>query len=181
MQCSSYLYDEASETLFNITKNDPRIPKKDGQIEKAYLNKLNEIGETISGWKRKLFYLSSINFNDHLQSFKAISCSINADDRPNINAFYLALEQAKFQFLASNANENEAKNSFIIACQTAITDATPILEKHLSWGDAIAKFIVELLAYVSFGLTTRWGLFVPRSSAEQEAETLHAKLAFDNQ
>ncbi|MBA2651979.1 MAG: hypothetical protein H0U73_06925 [Tatlockia sp.] len=179
--CSSYLFYEASETLIDVVKKEPLTPKKNLRITGAYSNKLDEISEAIEGWKSKISYLSSIHFNKHLENFNAICSAINQDDRPLAIAFSKALEQAKFQFLESKEDEDSAKNTFIQECKAAISTVKPILGKHLNWGEAIAKFLIELLAYISYGLTTRWGLFVPKSNAEQEAETLHTKLDFNHQ
>lgn len=79
--------------------------------------------------------------------------------------FCLALKQAENNFLSLDQPLDEAKRTLKKECLEAIKEVRPILDRHREWKGVIKKFIIDILSFLSLGLTQQLGLFAKTDSA----------------
>ena len=78
--CRIYLFDKVAEAFNSLTQKEPEISKKDPALLNAMDEKNEDIKKVINGWRSKKFIpFHRLNFNEHLETFKAINQEINQD------------------------------------------------------------------------------------------------------
>ncbi|RUR09116.1 hypothetical protein [Legionella sp. km772] len=130
--------------------------------------------------KRKLVYdsffqlekrfidLEQLGFDAHIKLFtkKQKEMSIKSLGNPKYSeaarkAHLLCnrLQQARNNFTSLDKPFEQAKKDFKRECLLAVKDARAILDNHREWKGKIKKFIIDIISFLTAGLSAQLGLF----------------------
>ncbi len=112
--------------------------------------------------------LEQLSFEEHLKLFIQKQQEMSIKSLSNINykeavkcarSFCIALERAQNNFLSLDKPLEQAKVELKKECLRAIKEARVVLENHREWKGTIKKFIMDILSWLSLGLSAQLGLF----------------------
>jgi ankyrin repeat protein len=132
--------------------------------------------EEITEKTDKTRLLIDIKFDEHLNKFKrkANEMNVKAEFDSNYkkagikaNEFCFALERARQRFLDNHDDTSQnAKTQFKDDCDGAVRDAREILDAHREWKGAILKFCINVISFITRGLTdSKLGIFAKTASS----------------
>ncbi|MCL9685450.1 hypothetical protein LOX96_15210, partial [Legionella sp. HCPI-6] len=138
-------------------------------IRQALANKQQKIEQAVALLSQRLNLLNEMRFDDHLQIFadkiihmegKVQNNALYVDAKREMETFYSSVKNAKKNFLHSPDSTERAKRQLKEDCHDAIDAARPILKDHREWRGAIIKFIIDVLSFLTCGLTdNKLGMF----------------------
>ena len=73
--------------------------------------------------------------------------------------FYKALQATKSIFLSSDKSLAQARVDLKNGCLLAVKEARDVLDKHREWKGKIKKFLLDVLSFLTIGLSRQLGLF----------------------
>ena len=134
--------------------------------------------------QRRIQMLYSMNFDTHLTIFKtktaemtlkAKSDPLFAEAAQKASELCLALENAKEQFLLATFKEplNKSKQLFGDECQSAIRMARTALNHHREWGEAIKKFLIDVVSFLTAGYFSKQLSLFSRTVSARAADVLY--------
>lgn len=145
-------------------------------ISEALARKQNEINTAAMVILERLDLLAKIKFDDHLSVFynKIQQMHIKEKSNPrygeatqSLEKFFASLQQAKAQFLYGKVSMYKAQKTLRNQCQDAIMLARPILKEHREWKGAITKFIIDVISFLTWGLSdSKLGIFAMTESTQ---------------
>ncbi|CEG57346.1 hypothetical protein [Legionella fallonii] len=173
------------EQTTQLTKSDELIQahqvlKLDTQhrdLLNALIRKQQEIHQVCRILDERFNMLSQVHFNDHLNKFIAKTTEMSEKAKYNssytnaakeMERFCNSLEQAKNNFLSTKKPILQAKVQLKDDCELAIGLLRPEIIDHREWTGAIAKFIMDLLSLLTFGLVrNQFNLFTRTDSTKK--------------
>jgi len=97
---------------------------------------------------------------------KKIEMSVKISDNANYieaekkaRVFCSALDQIRSNFISLDKSFEQAKKDLKKESLLAVKDARTILDNHREWHGKIKKFIIDILSFLTIGLSTRLGIF----------------------
>lgn len=147
----------------NIIQTHQNLPLYElhPDLRDASARKRQEINQQARILNERFNILAEIHFDDHLGEFikkatemsdKAISNSYYEHAAQKTKEFCDSLKQAKKEFLHQKTPLTQAKIKLKNDCELAILHLRPEVKEHREWSGAIAKFLLDLLSLLTFGL-----------------------------
>lgn len=151
-------------------------------IHNASIRKRQEINQQVSRLNERFEILSEIHFDDHLNEFikktaemsdKAVTSLFYEPAARKTQEFCNTLKQARSEFLHQQGPIMLAKIQLKNDCEFAIESLRPEVEEHREWAGAFAKFLLDLVSLLTFGLMkNQLGLFA-RTDTTKKLDNFH--------
>jgi len=158
--------ERVTEDLGHLVHNIADFP----QIQAAVDTKLEDIQQAALGRKRQII-LVKLTMDAHVRNFEAKTRKMETDATTKASytkaaevarVFVTAINAAKTAFEQDGQPLDDAKKDFKKACEDAVKAARPVLNHHIEWKGAIAKFLIDIASYMARGIydvDKRWGVF----------------------
>ena len=143
-------FDQHQKTVRQEEQKKKRIKNQAAAVEKRF-NELEQMGFDahidIFIKKQQEMVIKSLVQTEYIEaSNKALT-------------FYKALQATKSIFLSSDKSLAQARVDLKNGCLLAVKEARDVLDKHREWKGKIKKFLLDVLSFLTIGLSRQLGLF----------------------
>ncbi len=159
------LLDQINDLIQNDnviqTYQNLRLYELHPDLHNASARKRQEINQQANILNERFNILAQIHFDDHLDEFinkatemseKAVTRSSYEHAARKTQQFCESLKQTRNEFLHQKTPLAQAKIKLKNDCEFAVVHLRPEVEEHREWAGAIAKFLLDLLSLLTFGL-----------------------------
>lgn len=126
------------------------IHERSTQLEKRF-NALEQFGMD--------YQIKCFTQKQKAMSVKSLSNANYAEAAKEAHLFCNCLYQARNKFLSLDRSFEQARNDFKSDCLLAVNNARDVLDSHREWKGRIKKFVIDILYFLTLGLSPRLGLF----------------------
>lgn len=143
-------FDQKSRLTQLAAEKKSLVHERSTQLEKRF-NALEQFGmdDQIKCFAQK----------QKVMSIKSLSNINYAEAAREAHIFCDRLYQARNKFLSLDKPFEQARNDFKSDCLLAVNNARDVLDSHREWKGRIKKFVIDILYFLTLGLSSRLGLF----------------------